>query len=906
MTRIFITILFAWTTTCVAQIPDTITGYRQKISGEEISYYSHLHQFANRALLTRVTGEMPIAWQAPEYSGNRPLVTYEFLAGHSTGTSTADRHFEVQLNGLSLFTIITPMKKKGNYVLKGKGENQSEWSFVQEEYDVNGDAFGKLFITVPASTVQLKADFRISGLHENARDWLMVFMYQPGLKGIAEPTNLVTRNEKRRQLNLYIDNPRPGKTNARIITRGGMYTTLLDKGYNSLQFPAYPPDFTGTDTIRFVFNEETSLLLPVSLSPVRNFIFSIIHHSHNDIGYSHLQTEVEEIQNRNIREAIQWVQSYQLTGEKPVWHIESLWAVENYLRKAGKEEEAAFVKAVKSGQLVLSANYANILTGLGQPEELNWVLEYAGQLEQKYGIDIKNGMITDIPGISRSGFMSYVNNRIPYLSLGPNYVESHPDHGDRVGGVIKEQGDKIFYWKPDALSDKKLLVWTAGKGYSYFHGITDGEKQARWEKRISDYCNELINKKYPIDLVQLRYTKNADNGPVDTGLHTFVEKWNRTYLYPQLKIGSVDLLFADIEKKYSKQIPVYTGEISPYWEDGAYSTAAEEMQNRQLVLQTIALERYASRIGKLQGIKPILYLLHKNIILFHEHTWGAWCSVSDPDLFFSTEQWRIKKQFVDSAQYYYDQLSARLGFRYSKVKRPQDQSIPINDFTLDPVTGGISKLLINGINQVAENDRYHFFEPVYVLGVNPSQEFRPAGLQVNEITNNPVSKVIQVSGKLNGTSGFSIIYTLNKSAGHFTVHYRFDKKNERNKESLHIAFPFSYLNPGIEYGSQWNRIRYPQDQLAGSNKEFICVENDITLQSGGIKAILSSPQLALWEFGGLIDETRINGAKVWKRNNQSTSSLFLYVLNNYWHTNYKAEQAGVIEFDVHLEFRRAR
>ena len=364
-------------------------------------------------------------------------------------------------------------------------------------------------------------------------------------------------------------------------------------------------------------------MLPVELKPVRDFVFSIIHHSHNDIGYSHLQSEVEAIQNRNIRDAIHWINEYKGGGEKPVWHIESLWAVENFLRTAGKEEEAAFVKAVKSGQLVLSANYANILTGLGQPEELNWVLEYAKQLEERYGLDIKNGMITDIPGISRSGLLSYVNNNIPYLSLGPNYVESHPDHGDRIGGVIREQGDRLFYWKPDLKSDKKLLVWTAGKGYSYFHGISESEKQVRWERRISDYCNELIEKKYPYDLVQLRYTKNADNGPVDTGLHLFVEKWNQTYHYPQLKISSVDELFASIEKKYSKQIPVYTGEISPYWEDGAYSTAEEEMLNRELAIKTIALEKYATRTGKNPLISKELYLLHKNIVLFHEHTWGA-------------------------------------------------------------------------------------------------------------------------------------------------------------------------------------------------------------------------------------------------------------------------------------------
>ncbi len=883
---------------------DTIPGFHQKITGEEIRYFSPLHQFANTALLTRVNGEMPIEWKAPVYSGNEAAVTYELLVGHSTGTSTADRHFSVALNGQALFTITTPMKKKGAYSLTGTGNDQSTWKFVQEEYDVNGDAFGKLYIRVPASRVNKTAEFRINGLNENARDWLMVFMYKPGLKGIAEPTNLVTRSENRRQLNLFFDMPWAGNTIVHIKTRSSIFTATLHQGYNSIQLPAYFPDITGTDTIRCVFNEKYSLLLQVELKPVRDFVFSIIHHSHNDIGYSHLQTEVEAIQTRNIKDAVRWINEYNGNGEKPIWHIESLWAVENFLRIASKDEEAAFVKAVKSGQLVLSANYANILTGLGQPEELNWVLEYARKLEERYGIDIKNGMITDIPGISRSGLLSYVNNGIPYLSLGPNYVESHPDHGDRVGGVIREQGDRMFYWKPDLKSGKKLLVWTAGKGYSYFHGISESEKQARWEQRISDYCNELIEKKYPYDLVQLRYTKNADNGPVDTVLHQFVEKWNRTYRYPQLKISSVDELFASFEKKYNKQIPVYTGEISPYWEDGAYSTTAEEMQNRQLVLKAIALERYAKKNGKNSLLKNELYALHRNIVLFHEHTWGAWCSTSDPDVFFTTEQWRIKKQFVDSAQYYYDRIAARTGFTYTETKTVRP-TIAITDISIDPVSGAISRLMVNGQNQAATDHPFNFFEPVYQLGLNPTSVFRPAEVSIKEKENSAAIRTVEVNGQLKGCKSYSILYTLDKKAGRLTAKFHFDKTKKREKESLHIAFPFIYEQPVLEYGNGRQPLRYPQDQLAGSNKEFVCVERELSLQSGNVKAVLSSPLFALWEIGGLIDENRVNGAKVWKSNTQPTSSLYLYLLNNYWHTNYKADQEGIIEFDITLEFRPA-
>ena len=896
-------LLLLFSLQAVSQTPDTLNGFWKKISGEEINYFSHLHQFAKTALLTRVNGEMPISWESPVYNGNKEFVTYEFLLGHSTGTSTGDRHFDVLLNEKKIFTITTPMHRKEKYSISGSGENNTAYLFVQEEYDANGDAFGKFFITVPSGLVNKRSSFTNNGQHENSRDWLMIFMYQKGLKTIAQPTNLVTRKENKRQLNVFVDNPYPANTLMLVKTAGGEFQASLQTGYNKLQFPAYETNFTGDDNLQFIVNHKDTVRKTVSLAPLKNYVFCIIHHSHNDIGYSNLQTEVEQIQNRNIRAAIRWANNNQQSKEKPVWHVESLWAVENFLRTVTSEEEKQFVKAVKNGNLVLSADYANILTGLCQPEELNWMLEYAKLLEKKYGFRISNAMITDIPGISASGLLSYVNNGVSYLSLGPNYVESLPDKGDRVGGVINEQGDKIFYWKPDLHADKKLLVWTAGKGYSFFHGITDNEKQQSWEKRISDYCNELMEKNYPYDLVQLRYTKNSDNGPVDTLLTSFVENWNQRYSMPQLRISSVDQLFSEFEKKYGKNIPVFTGEISPYWEDGAYSTAIEEMENRQLVLKTIALEKFARNKNQLDRIRPTLYLLHKNIVLFHEHTWGAWCSISDPESSFTTEQWRIKKQFVDSASYYYEQLATQLHYRYMPGKPGRNNNLPVTGFTVDKLHGGLTSIVVNGKNIVSEKGPYYFFEPVYALGINPTQKHQLQQVEVMEIENGPSKKITEVKGNLPSMQQCIVDYTLYKKEGRIVCHYRFDKTIEKNKESLHIAFPFGFSSPSIEYGSNNKRLRYNRDQLAGSNKEFVCVEKEISVQGKQLTATLSSPLFSLYEIGDIINEDKTNGVKTWKKENNNTASLFLYIFNNYWHTNYKAWQEGHFDFETELSFQ---
>jgi alpha-mannosidase len=887
-----------------AYCEDMLPGFERKLVGEEIIYFSPLHEFANKALLTRCNGSMPISWVSPNYSGDQEYVVYNLLMGHSTGTSGGNRHFEVSLNGRYLFDIETKPKLSAGYTFRGFGSDSASYVFMWEEFDVNQDGFGKLFLKVKADWVRTQAHFQIKGKQEESRDWLMIFDYTPQLKVIAQATNLVTRIERKRQLNFLIDNPYKNNTSLHLIVQRQVYRFNLKNGYNKLSLPAYDISYVGIDTLLFIVNKKDSIYKPIVLKPIRDFEFHIIHHSHNDIGYSHLQTEVEVIQTNNIRSAMRWMLANTKNPVKPYWHVESLWAVENFLRGASKEEKTQFFDLVKKGQMVLSANYANILTGLCKTDELNWALEYADSLERTYGIQIKQVMTTDIPGISWGGLKSYTQNGISYLSMGPNYVASLPDRGDRVGSVIKEQGDKAFYWKPDSASNESLLVWTAGKGYSYFHGVTESEKFKSWEQRISDYCVELVEENYPYEMVQLRYTKKSDNGPVDTTLCDFVSEWNKRFLYPKLTLNSIENLFDLFAATHGKDLPIVQGEISPYWEDGAYSTAIEEMDARTLVKHTLAMESYLQQSKLLLKDKKDLYKLHRNLVLFHEHTWGSWCSISDPELFFTQEQWRIKKSFLDSAHYYYQKLSVEVDFKYAEPTMDKIAEGGITHFEVDMVHGGIAKLVAGKVNLVQTETDYKLFEPIYVLGLQDPLIHRAKAVKVFPIQNNRKQKVVMVTSSLPTMDSLVQTYVLNKRTGVLTCKVKFFKTKESKKESFHLAIPLASDSGSVwQYGSKKKHLNYQTDRLPGSNNEFVCVEEEVLIQVGGRQMVMKADPIALYEVGNLIDERQVNGAKVWKREPIYSSNLFLYVYNNYWHTNYKAYQEGWFEFEVELQLK---
>ena len=869
-----------------------VAGYAQKLRGEDITYFSPFRSFAKEALLTRCDGQSAIEWEAQRPNAVDGIAQFKFLIGFSCGTSAQDRFFDVYLNDSLLFTFKTEKRwaERQNFQLASNYAPQGHYRFTMLEKDINKDIFGFFELELPWSAKAEKARFKIVGRAANSRDWLMVFKYQEHFDFTAAASHLVLRNEQMRPLNFECVIPN-GIDSMVLESPFFKFSKRVRTGYQTITIAAYPKDFTGKDALQISLYQNGNLLetknLTIEVLPTKDLEFHIIHHSHNDIGYSHLQTEVAKIQTENIRSALRWIAKGPVGEQNPIWHIESLWAVENFLKAASATEEAAFVAAVKRGQLVLSANYANCLTGLMRPEEFEWLTAYAHELESKYGFKISNAMVTDIPGQTYAAFEAYTKQSIPYLSLGPNYVHNLPDHGDRVGGVINETGDWPFLWHPKSDTSQQLFVWTAGKGYSYFHNIAAGQQFFEWEKRISAYTQALEN--YPYDIVQLRYTKNADNGPVDTLLCQFVHDWNQKYSSPKLVIANLDTLFAKFLSLNQAKLPLVTGEISPYWEDGAYSTAAEEIQMRRLVKDVIDYDKQLSETQKVRH-HASLREIHRSLILFHEHTWGSWCSISAPDTYFTTEQWRIKKAFLDSAQAQYFRLVNEVEVKErGKNREKSNLSFLWNlSFHWDDTYSGIKSLKYDDI-ELLQQDSPGLGACIYSLGLAP---------QVNEVLFNKQNDIKNGTQTIaHSNLNITVQFQATANPNEFNLHYIIDKKAIREKEALHICLPFNLQNPTLSYGDQ-TLISYPEDQLLGSNKEFICVSDHLVLEDTKWRISIYTPDCNLIELGAPIDEIQTAGAKVWKRQEQNASPLYLYVFNNYWHTNYKADQDGVFQVNV--------
>ncbi|MCC6142416.1 MAG: hypothetical protein IT368_01290, partial [Candidatus Hydrogenedentes bacterium] len=384
----------------------------------------------------------------------------------------------------------------------------------------------------------------------------------------------------------------------------------------------------------------------VTVEPVRHWTLYLLHHTHLDIGYTHHQSAVERIQWQHMDKALELIEA---TKDYPpearfVWLPEGLWAVDSYLKQASPEQQEKFIAAVKGGSIGLDALYGNQLTALCTEEELVELTGYARRLAAAEGVSIASAMITDVPGYTWGIVPVLAQSGVKYFSVGPN-------RGHRIGFTLSEWGDKPFYWVSPS-GKERVLTWIHGEGYSWFHGGGNAAPahRAEYEKKILGYLRSLQDRAdYPWDIAILRYNIGGDNGPPDEYLPDFIRAWNETYVWPKLSMATTPQAFGAFEAKYGDRLPEFAGDFTPYWEDGAGSSARETGINREAAERIVQAQAVAAMTGASLDAAAV-EKAWREVLLYDEHTWGAHNSITEPQSEFALQQWATKQAFALEAE----------------------------------------------------------------------------------------------------------------------------------------------------------------------------------------------------------------------------------------------------------------
>lgn len=713
-----------------------------------------------------------------------------------------------------------------------------------------------------------------------------------------------------------------------------------------------------------------------AVKPVRKWVMYFLSHSHVDIGYTQLQPDVLKKQMHNLEIAQELAKNSANNAPEArfKWNAEVLWPIDNYLRLETPEKQQALVDAIKAGQIELDADYGNELTALCRPEELMWLVDAAGRISKRCGVKVESAMISDVPG--------YTWGLVPVLaSAGVKYFSVGPNPGDRIGRTLADLGDKPFYWVSPS-GKEKVLCWIAGKGYANFHGATLAQTG---EGPMFQYFRDLENENYPYDYVQMRYTVNGDNGPPDTTLVETVQKWNAKYAYPKMVIATTTQMMKDFESRYGDKIPRMQGDITPYWEDGAASSARETGLNRAAAERLSQAETLWALFDHQKYPSEDFFTAWSNAVLYDEHTWGAYNSISEPDLPFVKDQWKIKQAFALDADAQSKKLLEQVATPKEKAIRkgerflvsntsswprtdlvilPKEASaegdtvldekqnpvpsqrlstgelvflakdVPALGFKqyqlesgkpatngkaevkgaalstpqiavqLDEKTGEIKSLKRTGLAE-------EFVDPTadgglnsyrYVIGSDAqgATTSGPAKITVKE--NGPLVASLLVESDAPGCNKFTREIRVIDGLDRVDILNVIDKKAIRQKEGVHLEYPFNVREGTVRMSLAWSIIRPEADQLPGSCKNWYTVDRwvDVSNKDYGVTwATLDAPLVEIGGiFGNLIgSQTNVNA---WIKRHEPSQKLYSWVMNNHWHTNYRADQDGPTLFRYSL------
>ncbi len=141
-----------------------------------------------------------------------------------------------------------------------------------------------------------------------------------------------------------------------------------------------------------------------------------------------------------------------------------------------------------------------------------------------------------------------------------------------------------------------------------------------------------------------------------------------------------------------------------------------------------------------------------------------------------------------------------------------------------------------------------------------------------------------------GPAGFELEIRLFKTDKRIDLAYMVRKKSIIEPEGFYLAFPFDLKNGEIWCEVQGGVMKAGYDQIPGSSTDWNTVQNFASIHNGEAQIVLSSQEIPLMQFGG------INTGRYDKNAKPESTHIYGWPMNNYWITNFNADQRGEFSF----------
>ncbi len=376
----------------------------------------------------------------------------------------------------------------------------------------------------------------------------------------------------------------------------------------------------------------------LELSPARPWRVSLVHFSHHDVGY----TDLPSVAARQQLDYLDRVVAYcDETSAYPAparfrWTLDTSWPLPAWLAGHGQAAAERLFSLAREGRVEISALFAAFNAGLPDLEELARALTFACDLRRRHRVPVRGAVTTDVPGHPWALVPVLARSGIRYLSTSVNGLYTQ----DGRPRALEPRAPKPFRWiGPDG---SEVLVWNTGPGANYGSEGRDlgfYEDLAAVERRLPAGLAALEASAYAYEAVSFRV--GTDNRPPDRGLSDVVRAWNERYASPVLMLDTATGFLAGLEAEGRARFEAVRGDWTDWWLDGPGSSARETALSRE-ARERLLVAGVALGLGRLSAGEGVaepaldagangLAAAYDRLMLYDEHTWGAWDTALAPD-----------------------------------------------------------------------------------------------------------------------------------------------------------------------------------------------------------------------------------------------------------------------------------
>jgi alpha-mannosidase len=388
----------------------------------------------------------------------------------------------------------------------------------------------------------------------------------------------------------------------------------------------------------------------------------LVPHTHHDVGYTHIPEVCLRMHERYIHEAIALCEQ-DIDDNSPAafrWTIEISRPLIHYLRRASSTDVERLQRLVAEGRISVTAAYAHMTQLIGHEDYVRF-FQPVRELRENYGLPVSIVQHGDINGLSWGVAQIMQEAGLDCLVMALN-----PDHGRPP----LEQ-PSAFIW--EGQDGSRILAWLS-MFYSLANNpwsLTDGRIDAAVDPIRKVIARLEAREDYPFDFALIHSAE--DNMLPNKRLCEAVRSWNNSGLQPPLRIFTIDEAM-NRARTQMEGLPVYRGEWADWWANG-HGSSAYEVGISRIARTELRVAEAADALAQLTGarvkdsvlpgvlpitnwhragnVPPVredwqarIDKAYDDLLLFEEHTWGTFETITHPFSLFTQTHWNSKAAFA--------------------------------------------------------------------------------------------------------------------------------------------------------------------------------------------------------------------------------------------------------------------